>query len=92
MELEKEVCGTASSVATDVDSPADTEPHDADVEKQHGHPGEAADATSDGGEERQSNPNIVNWDGPDDPENPMNWPLSKKAGAICIISLITFLS
>lgn len=36
-------------------------------------------------------PNIVDWDGPDDPENPMNWPKAKKWGAICIVSLITFL-
>ncbi|KAH7034290.1 major facilitator superfamily domain-containing protein [Macrophomina phaseolina] len=36
-------------------------------------------------------PNIVDWDSPDDPENPMNWPKAKKWGAICIVSSITFL-
>jgi hypothetical protein len=36
--------------------------------------------------------NIVNWDGPDDPENPMNWTLAKKVRAIGIVSLITVLS
>ncbi|EOD48443.1 mfs multidrug transporter [Neofusicoccum parvum] len=36
-------------------------------------------------------PNIVDWDGPNDPENPMNWPKAKKWLAISIVSLITFL-
>lgn len=37
-------------------------------------------------------PNVVDWDGPDDPENPMNWPASKKIANIGLVSLITFLS
>ena len=37
-------------------------------------------------------PNIVDWEGPNDPENPMNWPTSKKVTAIGVISLITLLS
>lgn len=37
-------------------------------------------------------PNIVDWDGPNDPENPMNWPTSKKCGAVGLVSLITLLS
>jgi hypothetical protein len=28
----------------------------------------------------ESDPNIVFWDGPDDPQNPMNWPALKKWG------------
>lgn len=40
----------------------------------------------------EDDPNIVNWDGPDDPENPMNWSSNKKATAIGIISFITLLS
>lgn len=39
----------------------------------------------------QVDPNIVDWDGPNDPENPMNWPKFKKWMAIAIVSLITFL-
>lgn len=38
------------------------------------------------------NPNIVDWNGPDDPANPMNWTLAKKSGVIAVISAITFLS
>ncbi|KJZ78858.1 hypothetical protein HIM_01631 [Hirsutella minnesotensis 3608] len=36
-------------------------------------------------------PNVVDWDGPDDPENPLNWPFSKKFAALGIVSAITFL-
>jgi hypothetical protein len=35
---------------------------------------------------------IVDWDGPDDPENPINWTTHQKAVAIGIVSLITMLS
>ncbi|KAI0802809.1 major facilitator superfamily domain-containing protein [Xylaria sp. FL0064] len=31
-------------------------------------------------------PNIVDWDGPDDPENPYNWPKSKKMAHVLIVS------
>ena len=57
--------------------------HEEDVEKQSGC------------EDRGSNikdPNVVDWEGPDDAENPMNWPLAKKMTAIGIASLITLLS
>lgn len=37
-------------------------------------------------------PDIVDWEGPDDPENPMNWPLKKKVVATATISLITLLT
>lgn len=37
-------------------------------------------------------PNIVNWEGLDDPENPLNWPFPRKVVAISIVSFITFLS
>lgn len=36
-------------------------------------------------------PSIVDWDGPNDPMNPLNWSSSKKVVAIAIVSLITFL-
>lgn len=34
---------------------------------------------------------IVWWDGPEDPENPMNWSSTWKWVNICVISLISFL-
>lgn len=39
-----------------------------------------------------NDPNVVNWDGPDDPEKPLNWPASKKWINIALISSITFLT
>ena len=43
-------------------------------------------------EEISRDPNIVDWDGPDDPENPLNWPTSKKLSTLSMVSIITFLS
>lgn len=34
--------------------------------------------------------NLVTWNGPDDPGNPMNWPLSKKLAATITYSFLTF--
>ncbi|RSL76568.1 hypothetical protein CEP51_009856 [Fusarium floridanum] len=48
---------------------------------------EAADTTTNG-----QNPNIVSWDGPDDPENPMNWPTARKCINIGLMSLLTIIS
>ncbi|KAL7269161.1 hypothetical protein RUND412_008182 [Rhizina undulata] len=36
--------------------------------------------------------NIVWWDGPNDPENPMNWPTWKKVTSVGIVSGITFIT
>lgn len=36
--------------------------------------------------------NIVDWDGPDDPENPMNWTNGLKWGIVATISAITFIT
>ena len=36
-------------------------------------------------------PNIVDWDGPDDPSNPMNWPPWKVKAHIFLVSSITFI-
>jgi len=36
--------------------------------------------------------NIVNWDGADDIENPLNWSSSKKIGVISVVAFITMLS
>jgi len=40
----------------------------------------------------ESDPNIVTWDGPNDPANPMNWTTRKKVAAVGIVSFITLLS
>lgn len=36
--------------------------------------------------------NIVNWDGPDDPQNPMNWSGRKKWANVAILSTLTLLT
>jgi hypothetical protein len=36
-------------------------------------------------------PNIVDWDGSDDPKNPTNWTDTKVATLVVIVSTITFL-
>jgi hypothetical protein len=40
----------------------------------------------------QKDPNIVDFDGPDDPENPMNWSMARKTSAIVIVTTMTLLS
>jgi hypothetical protein len=42
--------------------------------------------------EEATDPNIVDFDGPDDTDNPMNWKQSKKWGMISLVSAITFLT
>lgn len=42
--------------------------------------------------EGPQDPNIVDWDGPDDPENPLNWPSRKKVLIVVSISVITFIT
>jgi hypothetical protein len=61
-----------------------------DVEKQPIHTIDSSNPAVD--ENSLKDPNIVDWESQDDPENPLNWPLSKKITAIGIVSLITLLS
>lgn len=37
-------------------------------------------------------PNIVDWEGPDDPENPYNWSARKKWSNVAILSFLTLLT
>ena len=37
-------------------------------------------------------PNVVWWDGPDDPENPVTWSEALKIGNVAVISMITFIT
>ncbi|KAL8869865.1 MAG: hypothetical protein Q9174_003948 [Haloplaca sp. 1 TL-2023] len=43
-------------------------------------------------QEDANDPNLVDWDGPDDPEKPTNWQPGRKYGIVAIISFITFLT
>jgi multidrug resistance protein len=40
----------------------------------------------------QDDPNIVGWDGPDDPQNPLNWAPKKKWSIIAALGAITLIS
>lgn len=42
--------------------------------------------------ETHVDPNIVGWDSPDDPENPLNWSNSRKWAAIGMVSCVTFIT
>jgi hypothetical protein len=39
-----------------------------------------------------ADPDIVDWDGPDDKENPLNWPAKWKWTNIALLSMITLLT
>ncbi|CAK7202400.1 hypothetical protein SEUCBS139899_005123 [Sporothrix eucalyptigena] len=57
--------------------------------------GSGASAENNGGAGRagdEADPNLVKWNGPDDPENPKNWKISKKWAAVFIVSLFTLIS
>ncbi|KAG9380503.1 AraJ Arabinose efflux permease [Pyrenophora tritici-repentis] len=63
---------------------------DTDVEK--GQPDSVSCTDQDEREdELQNDPNIVDFDGPNDPEDPINWKASKKWSMVAIVSAITFL-
>lgn len=49
-------------------------------------------SSDDGVDSNKDDPNIVGWDGPDDPQNPMNWSHTKKWGTVVLVSAITFLT
>ncbi|KXS94928.1 hypothetical protein AC578_3929 [Pseudocercospora eumusae] len=67
---------------------------DVDVEKQqhiqdHNQtPEDQLGGNKDGDEEQD--PNVVGWDGPDDPKNPMNWSPYRKWGIAINMGLMTF--
>ncbi|KAL3440555.1 major facilitator superfamily domain-containing protein [Aspergillus insuetus] len=66
----------------------------ADLKSAHGKPGTSADSQHDRQSserdqtaiERQTKDNIVDWDGTDDPENPMNWPAWKRTTQVVLAS------
>ncbi|KAH4040508.1 hypothetical protein HBH98_031330 [Parastagonospora nodorum] len=50
----------------------------------------SGDVTAD--PEAPQDPNIVDWDGPSDPTNPQNWPMSKKWGIIASLGACTLIT
>lgn len=43
-------------------------------------------------DEKQQHPDIVDFEGPDDPENAMNWPTRKKMRQLVLIAFNTFIT
>ncbi|KAI4191612.1 MAG: hypothetical protein LQ346_004712 [Caloplaca aetnensis] len=41
---------------------------------------------------KSKDPNLVTWDGPDDPENPKNWSTKRRWAATIVVSSFTFIS
>lgn len=68
---------TAVSVTSDGDNPQKT---GAEIPQPSRLDGDAKD------------PNLVTWDGPDDPENPFNWKTYKKARQLVFMAFNTFLT
>jgi hypothetical protein len=46
--------------------------------------------SGDAGDQTITQEMIVGWEGPDDPENPMNWASSRKTFTIVMVSAVTF--
>ncbi|KAH8727156.1 major facilitator superfamily domain-containing protein [Phaeosphaeriaceae sp. PMI808] len=61
-----------------------------DLEKNYD--GRSISTVDDEPDELEPNPNIVDFDGPNDPENPLNWGIVKKWGTVTLVSFITFLT
>ena len=36
--------------------------------------------------------NVVDWDGPNNPTNPLNWPKSIRIGHVALVSIITLIA
>lgn len=67
--------GTAKSADLEANASTSSQTSDSDQKK----------------EEQADDPNAVDWDGPDDPKNPMNWPAWKINAQIFLVSAITFI-
>ncbi len=54
--------------------------------------GGGGDVAPEGAAQEEPDPNLVKWDGPQDPDNPKNWILGKKWAAVFVVSLFTLIS
>ena len=79
-------------------TPKDTEPSDLEKEidleggRHSNSTADRKDADAQPPEAEPADPNIVDWDGPDDPDNPLNWSTKKKWFNIGVMAAITFLT
>lgn len=86
----QELAGAASPIFAKDGSYSDHASCRDDAEKQSIHNRNESNVATD--KSLSKDPNIVDWDGPNDPENPLNWSSAKKITAIGLVSLVTLLS
>lgn len=65
---------------------------DQDVEKAQVPNMALSNSNTGDGDNDDMDPNVVWWDGPNDPENPYNWPTWRKALNCGLVSAMTFIS
>ena len=77
--------GCAPSESTNTSRSSAEDAREKDVEKGH--------SAHTGSEEIEPiDPNIVDWDGADDPANPLNWKRKQKWSIIAVLSAMTFIT
>ncbi|KAH6973121.1 major facilitator superfamily domain-containing protein [Ilyonectria sp. MPI-CAGE-AT-0026] len=81
-ESQRTLAMSDASLGTDRPKTTDAEATSQDPEKGNTSPGSSAG----------DDPNAIGWDGPDDPQNPMNWPAKRKWSNIAALSLMTLLT
>lgn len=96
-ETDYDMLHDARKLSADADTNPPLTPNEEDLEKgpiappsSHGGAGAGGVGDTDKGE--VDDPNIVDWDGDDDPENPYNWPSWRKVVNCAIISFLTFVT
>src|ERR1700753_1918103 len=89
MGATKEPGHTILSASTRDESQTSHDYYQDDAEKQPVHDNDGSNAAVN--EISPKDPNVVDWDGLYDPDNPFNWPSTKKVTTIGIVSLITLL-
>ena len=62
------------------------------IDLEAGHASEDSKKEDPGTTSTEMDPNIVDWDGPDDPKNPVNWSENLKWANVAVIASITFLT
>lgn len=87
-----EVVHSAKTANTQV-SPASSD-LEKEVDLEMGHPKSSSSSKTEVEKTEQAvpDPNIVGWDGPDDPHNPMNWSAKLKWSNVAVVSSVTFLT
>jgi hypothetical protein len=53
---------------------------------------ESASGKPDLSDNNLEDPNVVDWDGPDDPSNPLNWPSRMRWSHIVVVSLLALVT